>query len=56
MSHDACAVCSAAGPRIVLGKCPICFKAVCEGCRVSRGGRHFCSQYCADYFFFGDEE
>ena len=52
----ACAKCSAAGAKIQLTMCPICHKQVCEKCLVSKSGRNFCSQYCAEYFFFGDED
>jgi hypothetical protein len=48
--------CAATGEKIVFIKCPICHKLVCENCVVSRSGRAFCGQYCADDFFFGDEE
>ena len=37
-----------------LYKCPICFKYFCHECATNRGGRLFCSKYCADFFFFGD--
>lgn len=56
VEEKSCAQCKTAGERIVLIKCPICFKLVCETCRFSRGGRPFCSQYCAEEFFFGEEE
>ena len=56
MEDRACAVCKSSGEKIVLTKCPICFKVVCEACRFNRGGRLFCSQYCAEEFFFGEEE
>ena len=39
-----------------LQKCPICFKWTCEECGKKDYGRIFCSQRCADLFFFGDEE
>ena len=56
VEEKSCAVCKAAGVKIVVTKCPICFKLVCETCRVNRGGRTFCSQFCAEEFFFGEEE
>ena len=55
MDEKACSRCAAAGEKLALMKCPICHKVVCETCRVNRGGRLFCSQYCADYFFFEEE-
>ena len=56
MEEKACSRCGASGERLALAKCTICLKQFCEGCRVARGGRHFCSQYCADEFFFSDED
>jgi hypothetical protein len=56
LDQTACATCSATSERIVLSRCPICHKSVCEKCLVARGGRTFCSQRCADYFFFDDED
>ena len=56
MDEKICMKCKATGEKLVLIKCPICFKIVCEACRFNRGGRLFCTQYCADEFFFGDEE
>lgn len=51
----ACSKCSA-GDKVALMMCPICHKMVCERCQFSKSGRNFCSQYCAEYFFFGDED
>ncbi|MFQ5844498.1 MAG: hypothetical protein ACE5JG_05850 [Planctomycetota bacterium] len=56
VERQSCSKCAASGPKVTLTRCPICFKTVCEACHVTRGGRLFCSQYCAEYFFFGDEE
>jgi hypothetical protein len=56
VEEKSCSTCKAAGEKIALTKCPICFKLVCESCHVNRGGRLFCSQYCAEEFFFGEEE
>ena len=53
---NACSKCSAKGEKVSLMMCPICHKMVCEKCRVHKSGRSFCSQYCAEYFFFGDED
>ena len=39
-----------------LHKCPICFKYACEEHVYRMSGREFCSNSCAQYFFFGDEE
>ena len=56
MEQTSCARCASSFDRAHLNMCPICHKLVCEGCRVNRSGRFFCSQFCADEFFFGDEE
>jgi len=56
VEEKSCAQCKSAGEKISLTKCPICFKLVCEKCHFNRGGRLFCSQYCAEEFFFGDED
>jgi endogenous inhibitor of DNA gyrase (YacG/DUF329 family) len=37
-------------------KCPSCNRYVCENCRYSASGRHFCSSQCAHFYFFDDEE
>jgi len=39
-----------------LHKCPICFRWICDDCGKRDYGRTFCSQRCADQFFFGDDE
>ena len=39
-----------------LHKCQICFKWACEKDGVARYGRMFCSEKCANAFFFGDED
>jgi hypothetical protein len=49
-----CCSCKATDDEKRLHKCPICFKYVCEDCALNRGGRLFCSKYCADFFFFGE--
>ena len=56
MEKKSCSKCAASGERVHLVKCPICHKAVCETCVFNRGGRLFCSVFCADYFFFEEEE
>jgi hypothetical protein len=37
-------------------KCPICFKVVCRKCARAKGGKEFCSQFCAEYFFHYEED
>lgn len=56
MAEEECNSCKAPRGEVSLYKCPICFKLTCETCRINRSGRDFCSAYCADYFFFGEEE
>ena len=56
VEESGCSRCGATGERLTLAKCPICFKRFCEACQVARGGRPFCSQYCADEFFFSEDD
>ena len=51
-----CVVCQVSDQDSRLSKCPICFKWVCDNCANRRFGRIFCTQKCADQFFFGDDE
>ena len=51
-----CYKCSAQDQEILLLKCPICHKTVCEDCILRRSGSNFCSRSCADFFFFGDDD
>jgi len=48
--------CELTGDDTKLHKCPVCFKHVCDEHAASRSGRKFCSDACAEYFFFGDPE
>ena len=52
-----CFKCAKSEDRIVITKCPICHKDVCNDCRHHVNGRSFCSSQCAHFFFFeeGDE-
>jgi hypothetical protein len=34
----------------------VCFKPVCEECAIRRYAQKFCSEDCAQYFFFGTGE
>jgi len=56
VEEKTCSKCSATGDKIVVTKCPICHKQVCDACNVNRSGRIFCSAFCADHFFFDEEE
>ena len=51
-----CLKCGKDIDQVRLHKCPICFKYVCEDHVYRMSGREFCSNGCAQYFFFGDEE
>jgi hypothetical protein len=51
-----CVECQKDEMETTLGKCPICFKWVCNDCGHRTMGRVFCSKRCADQFFFGDDE
>ncbi len=51
-----CVHCEKDFGRYDLHMCPICHKQACEGCGASKGGKRFCSQYCAEYFFFVDDD
>lgn len=51
-----CGLCHQDKDEITLIKCPLCHQHACENCRHTRGGRHFCSRYCAESFFLDDEE
>lgn len=51
-----CSVCHQEKDEATLIKCPLCYQYACEECRYTRGGRHFCSRFCGESFFFEDEE
>ena len=51
-----CFKCGKSDDKGQLTKCPICHKHVCDDCRFNLSGRYFCSNHCADFFFFDDEE
>ncbi|HTR04249.1 MAG TPA: hypothetical protein VMN82_13740 [Thermoanaerobaculia bacterium] len=52
---DRCGVCGTE-LAFALPICPICKKAVCEGCAFRMGGSVFCGSACANAFFFGGQE
>lgn len=37
-------------------KCPVCFKQVCDDCAVRLYGKYFCSNTCAQTFFYDEGE
>lgn len=51
-----CIHCDKTEQQVDLIKCPICFKTYCDECGYQHGGRKFCSQFCADYYFFADPD
>ena len=51
-----CAACEKTIDDTQLYKCPICFKYSCDEHVYRTSGREFCSEGCARYFFFGDED
>ncbi|MEW5806189.1 MAG: hypothetical protein AB1756_02395 [Acidobacteriota bacterium] len=53
---EECAKCKKQEDQVRLQKCAICHKLFCDGCSYRMSGRLFCSQYCAEFFFFGKED
>ena len=51
-----CVTCQKDEREVTLSKCPICFKPICVECARREYGRTFCSQRCANLFFFGDDD
>ena len=51
-----CHECGATDDETRLQKCPICFRYYCQEHNKSMSGRTFCSQKCAEYFFFADPD
>lgn len=51
-----CVTCRKTESEVGLHKCPICFKHYCDEHAYTMSGRAFCSQFCAEYFFFGGED
>ena len=37
-------------------KCSLCYSPYCPSCVYNMGGREFCSQNCAHYYFYTDED
>lgn len=50
-----CEICGAKGRWLTLYKCPMCLKYFCEECSFNYGGKQFCSEFCAQEFFWGEE-
>ncbi len=51
-----CEVCGRAEKWMELFKCPMCHKHVCDKCHYGMGGKIFCSDSCANEFFWGGED
>ncbi len=51
-----CVTCKKSDAETRLQKCPICFKYYCDEHGYSMSGRKFCSQFCAEYFFFAEPD
>jgi len=51
-----CEVCSAKVEEEELHRCPICNKLFCNECAVDKGGKKFCSRFCAEFSFYGSSE
>ncbi len=56
MAENECVTCKKLESQAVLHKCPICFRYYCDEHFYQMGGRRFCTQQCAEYFFFDDSE
>jgi hypothetical protein len=52
----ACHACEKTEEDTRLSICSVCHRAFCEEHRHVMSGRSFCSQRCAEYFFFADPE
>jgi len=48
-----CEICGAKGKWLNLQKCPMCHKYFCDQCQYLYGGKIFCSDFCAQEFFWG---
>ena len=56
MEHPACGQCGKTDEQTTLRKCPICFKLFCDEHAYLMSGRTFCSQPCAEFFFFSESD
>ncbi|MDX1389846.1 MAG: hypothetical protein R3344_11690 [Acidobacteriota bacterium] len=54
--REVCKVCDKTANEVHLNKCPICFESYCDEHKFLYSGREFCSNHCAQYFFFEDED
>ncbi len=37
-------------------RCVICHRIFCDDCSFVKSGHHFCSRFCAEYFFYDEDE
>jgi len=51
-----CAICHQETDERDLIRCPLCHQHACEQCRYTRHGRHFCSRFCSESFFYSEDE
>jgi hypothetical protein len=51
-----CYDCNRTAEDTSLFKCPICFRYFCLDHAYVMSGQRFCTQLCAQYFFFSDEQ
>jgi hypothetical protein len=51
-----CAICHQDKDERDLIRCPLCHQRTCEECRYTRHGRHFCSRFCGESFFYSEDE
>jgi hypothetical protein len=51
-----CDVCETPWPQAALERCRICFRYFCEVCTFKMRGVRFCSEGCAGYFMYGDDD
>jgi hypothetical protein len=51
-----CVGCQGSGNKAGLERCRICFRYFCDGCAFKLRGLRFCSEGCAGYFMYGDDD
>jgi hypothetical protein len=56
MAEHQCVHCNKTDDETKLSKCPICFKYYCNEHAYQMSGRTFCSQPCAEFFFFSETD
>lgn len=56
MLTNECRECGRNDDQILIHKCPVCHKRVCEEHGHSRSGVWFCTKGCSEYFFFSEPD